>query len=67
MTPPPDPEAIRGAKEWIARHMTQGNTYSETLDQPALTALFDPIQAAARSDSFAKCHREITSLILQLK
>jgi hypothetical protein len=67
LTPPPDPEAIRGAKEWITRHMTQGNLYSETLDQPALTALFDPNQAAARSDSFEKCLREITSLILQLR
>jgi hypothetical protein len=67
LTPPPDPEAIRGAKEWIARHMTQGNTYSETLDQPALTALFDPNQAAARSDSFEKCLREISALLLQLR
>jgi hypothetical protein len=67
LLPPPDPEAIRGAKEWIARHMVGGTTYSETLDQPALTAAFDLDQAAARSDSFEKCLREITSLVLALR
>lgn len=67
LTPPPDPESIRGAKEWIARRITGGSTYSETLDQPALTAKFDMDQAARRSDSFDKCIREITSLILRLR
>jgi hypothetical protein len=67
LTPPPDPELIRGAKEWIARRITGGSTYSETLDQPALTAIFDLDQAARRSDSFDKCVREITSLILRLR
>lgn len=63
LIPPPDPESVRGAKEWITRHMIGGSAYSETLDQPALTAAFDMDQAAARSDSFAKCLREITGLI----
>lgn len=67
LAPPPDPESVRGAKEWIARHMTGGAAYSETLDQPALTATFDLDQAAARSDSFEKCLREITGLILGLR
>jgi hypothetical protein len=67
LTSPSDPESIRGAKEWIARHIRGGRTYSETLDQPALTALFDLNQATRRSDSFDKCVREITSLILQLR
>jgi hypothetical protein len=66
LTSPSDPEAIRGAKEWIVRHMIGGGTYSETLDQPALTAIFDLDQAAARSDSFDKCLREVTGLILSL-
>jgi hypothetical protein len=67
LAPPPDPESIRGAKEWIARHMIGGGTYSETLDQPALTAVFDLDQAAARSNSFDKCLREITGLIHRLR
>jgi hypothetical protein len=49
--PPIDPEAIRGAKEWIQDRMGEGHRYSETVDQPALTALFD-LQAARRSASF---------------
>src|SRR5262249_12508350 len=64
---PPDPESIRGAKEWIRRNMTRGATYAETLDQPAMTQLFDLDQAALRSDSFDKCVREVTRLILQLR
>ena len=43
------------------------NYNSETLDQPGATAFFDPNQAAGRSDSFDKCYREITSLILRLR
>jgi hypothetical protein len=66
LTPPPDPESVRGAKEWITRHMTRGRKYSETIDQPALTAVFDLDQAAVRSDSFEKCLREITGLIRTL-
>src|SRR5579875_3662216 len=45
-TSPPSPESIRGAKQWMTRHMTGGRTHTETLDQPALTALFDLDQAA---------------------
>ena len=66
MIPAPDPESVRGAKEWITRHMIAGAAYSETLDQPALTAAFDLDQAAVRSDSFEKCLREITGLIRTL-
>ncbi len=57
---PRDPEAIRGAKEWLGRHMRR--RYVETLDQPALTALFD-LDAARRADSFDKCRREIERLL----
>jgi Domain of unknown function (DUF4276) len=59
---PDDPEAIRGAKEWLGRQMTRGATYSTTLDQPALTAHFD-LEIARCSNSFDKCAREITRLI----
>jgi hypothetical protein len=48
---PRDPEAIRGAKEWLRERMPARTCYSETVDQPALTAIFD-LQAARRSPSF---------------
>jgi hypothetical protein len=51
--PPKDPEAIRGAKEWLQDRMEEGNNYSETVDQPALTALFD-LQSARQSPSFRR-------------
>lgn len=65
--PPPDPESVRGAKEWIARHMIGAVSYSETIDQPALTAVFDLDQAATRANSFDKCLREVTRLIRALQ
>lgn len=42
----PDPESMRGAKEKLAANMVR--PYRPTLDQPALTALFD-LAAAHRS------------------
>lgn len=62
LQPPPDPESIRGAKEWLGMHLPHGRKYSETADQPALTALFD-VQQARTADSFDKCYREIAALI----
>ena len=39
--PPNNPEAIRGAKEWLSQRMEDRRTYRETQDQPALAALFN--------------------------
>jgi hypothetical protein len=61
-TVPADPEAIRGAKEWLDRHAQQG-TYRETLHQPAWTQRFDLTQAR-RAPSFARCCREIERLLV---
>jgi hypothetical protein len=47
---------IRGAKEWFQDRMVAGSRYSETVDQPALTALFD-LQTARRSPSFDRFYR----------
>ena len=59
---PTDPESIEGAKGWLRHHMPRNRTYSETADQPALTAVFD--LAAARSvASFDKCWRDIAELV----
>jgi len=66
LTAPADPEAIRGAKEWLAERMPPSRGYSETSDQPALTAIFD-MAAARRADSFDKCYREITRLLTLMR
>ena len=64
--PPNEPEAIRGAKEWLTHRMEGSRTYSETHDQPALAALFD-IEQARQADSFDKCYRDIVRLLEKLQ
>ena len=58
--PPEDPEAIRGAKEWLGNLMKR--RYSEVTDQPALTARFSLDEARAASPSFDKLCREVARL-----
>lgn len=58
---PTHPEEIRGAKEWLTARKSDDTAHSPTVDQAALTALFDLTQAR-RADSFDKCHREIRTL-----
>lgn len=60
---PARPEEVRGAKEWLRRHMGPGATYAPTQDQPALAAIFDFSMAAATSPSFARFHREVLRLL----
>lgn len=62
LAPPPDPEAVRGAKQWLSRHMNGPHAYAETLDQAPLTQNFD-FAAARRVNSFDKCYRELERLI----
>lgn len=59
LAPPPAPEEIRDAKGWLSQRMADG--YSETVDQPALTSLFD-LTAARRADSFDRLFREVGRL-----
>ena len=59
---PEDPEEIQGAKEYLERLMGRGGVYSETIDQPALSAMFDLRQARTRSPSFDKLWREMERL-----
>ncbi len=61
-----DPEAIRGAKEWLSSRMPRNRPYAETIDQPALSELFD-LQSARRARSFDKCYREIVRLLNKLQ
>ncbi len=62
LTAPDDPEAIRGAKEWLTARMAPGRRYVETLDQSALAATFD-LELARRAPSFDKLYRQVAALI----
>jgi Domain of unknown function (DUF4276) len=62
---PQDPEAIRGAKEWLSDRIG-GGVYSPTVDQAGLTSAFDLTQAK-RAPSFDKCYREIVRLLEELR
>lgn len=64
---PPQPEEVRGAKEWLSRYMPPHQPYAETTDQAAFADLFDMQMAAQRSDSFDKCYRDITTLLRLLE
>lgn len=61
-TPPDQPESIRNAKGWLSKRMPSGRSYEETVDQPALTAIFD-LQAARQAPSFDKLWRDVTALL----
>ncbi|MBI4902186.1 MAG: DUF4276 family protein [Acidobacteria bacterium] len=61
---PSDPEAIRGAKEWLKDRLANGN-YSPAVDQPALAAIFD-LQQARVAPSFDKLWREMERLLAVL-
>ena len=55
---PEDPEAVRAGKGWIKKHMRSGH-YSETIDQPRLTAALDLQLCRKRSKSYDKLCREL--------
>ncbi|MBL8215176.1 MAG: DUF4276 family protein [Bryobacterales bacterium] len=58
--PPANPEGIRGAKEWVSKRLPLGK-YSETADQPSLTATMS-LDEARRAPSFDKLVRELIAL-----
>jgi hypothetical protein len=62
---PTDPEAIRGAKEWLGLRVRAG-AYSSTVDQASLTAQFN-FDLARRAPSFDKCYREVIRLLETLR
>ena len=57
----PNPENVQGCKQWLENRMPSTSRYSETADQPALTAAFD-IQLARRAPSFDKLYRDFESI-----
>ena len=59
----PDPEAPRDAKGKLEDRMGAGQSYSETLDQAALTASFDMSAAYASCRSFRRMVRAFGLLV----
>ena len=55
---PADPEGARSGKGWIMGHF-RGARYSETIDQPSMTARMDLALCRSRSSSFDKLCREL--------
>jgi hypothetical protein len=49
-----DPDAVRGAKEWMSRHLPPGRKYYEKADQPAFSQRMDLELACRGSRSFRK-------------
>ena len=63
---PPEPEAIRGAKEYLQRQcMIPGATYSPTVDQPALTDRFSFEETRQACPSFDKLWRDLEGFFRQ--
>ena len=58
-----DPEAIRGAKEWLGAHMPPGQRYRATLHQAALTEVFDLDAARRAAPSFDKLWQDVSELL----
>jgi hypothetical protein len=65
---PTNPEDMRGAKEFLTNAMERNSHYIETIDQPALAALFDIDLARRNCRSFRKFWKDfnnITSTLFQ--
>lgn len=60
---PPQPEEVRGAKEWLTGHRSIGRPYKPTVDQAQLVSAFDVKLAREHSPSFDKLYREIMALL----
>ncbi|MEU7195506.1 DUF4276 family protein [Streptomyces xinghaiensis] len=63
LAPPPHPETIRGAKEWLSSRMPRGTTYQETAHQPSFAQRFDLDAARSGAPSFDKFCRDFESLL----
>lgn len=59
LSAPIDPEAIRGAKDWLSVRMGPSRSYSPTLDQPAFAGAFSIEAARMKSPSFDRCCRKL--------
>ena len=59
LAPPPQPESIRGAKEWLSDRMPAGSTYRPPAHQPSFAQHFDLDAARNAAPSFDKLCREV--------
>jgi len=63
---PDNPESRRDAKGALEEFMPERRAYSETLDQPAMSAVFDMGRAHRRSRSFRKLVKAVGEILSQL-
>ena len=66
-TAPDNPESRRDAKGALEDFMPERRAYSETLDQPAMSAVFDMGRAHRRSRSFRKLVKAVGGVLAQLQ
>lgn len=60
---PENPEAIRGAKEWLSKAMPSGYAYKETVHQVKLSAVIDLDCLRESSASYRHLEKSILSLV----
>ena len=60
LEPPSDPQAVRGAKEWLTDRMP--GVYSPTADQASLATVIDLTAARGAASSFDKFCRAVCAL-----
>jgi hypothetical protein len=61
-----NPETPRGAKEQVEERMTERRSYSESVDQAALTAMFDMAVTYRACRSFRRMVKAFTEIIVAL-
>jgi hypothetical protein len=59
------PEDVQDCKGWLEQWMPLTSKYSETADQPSLTAIFNIDLTRRRSSSFDKLYREFETICRQ--
>lgn len=62
LSPPADPEAVSGAKEWLRDRMSRAAPYQPTLHQASFSDAMD-LALARRASSFDKLWRDIERLV----
>ena len=64
--PPPTPESKRDAKGALEEFMPRHRAYSETINQPAMSAMFDLGLAHRRNHSFRKLVKAVGEILAKL-
>lgn len=63
LEPPPEPEAISGAKEWLSLHMPRSEPYGPTSHRASFSTAMDLEAARQRAASFDKLCRDVRRLV----